>query len=96
VEEAHNKERGYIQSLGTKDFGYNGTDGGEGAIGAVRTPEQRKRMKASAYPRTEEHRRKQAQVMLELSLPKIKLQRQTQEYKEQIKSRTRNELGRFA
>lgn len=56
-EDAFRAEQSLIADLGRKDLGkgllVNMSDGGEGASGAVRTPEQRKRYSASTWMRTD-------------------------------------------
>lgn len=56
-EEAFQAEQELIAELGRKDLGkgllVNMSDGGEGASGAVRTPEQRKNYSVKAWKRTE-------------------------------------------
>lgn len=56
-EDAFQAEKAWIAKLGRKDLGVgllvNMSDGGEGASGAVRTPDQRQRYSIKAWKRTE-------------------------------------------
>jgi len=80
-EEATAKERHIISTLATKTLGYNSTDGGEGTVGSLRTEEQRARMSATAYTRTDAHR-EAARARIKQAQPKINATRQTPEYRE--------------
>lgn len=81
-EEAAEKERFWIQELGTYGAtGYNSTYGGEGVDGYQWTEEQRQRASENAYERTPEQREAQRKVLAG-NQEKINATRQTAEYKE--------------
>lgn len=92
--EAHQKEINYISKFNTKnhDYGYNSTDGGDGASGKVLSEEQKKRM--GKYKRTKEHRQKQKEILIK-NFEKINLTRKDNKYKQYIKKRPRDNMGRF-
>lgn len=86
VEEAHAKECAWIAKCDTVAHGYNSTLGGQGAPGYEWTDEQRLTASLNAYPRTEEHREAQREVLAKAQ-EKIVQTRQTAEYREAQRQR---------